>query len=199
MREFAPPVEALIEEFRKLPGIGAKSAQRLVFHLIKTSKNEAERLAQSILELKNSIRSCSLCHNITDLDPCRFCSDTTRDHSLLCVVEESHGLLAIEKTREFHGIYHVLGGALSPLHGIGPEQLHIKSLLERLRSGEVQEIIVATNPNVEGEATALYLAKLIKPLGIKVTRIATGVPVGGDLDYADQVTVMRALEGRRTL
>jgi recombination protein RecR len=199
MREFAPPVEALIEEFRKLPGIGAKSAQRLVFHLIKTSRSEAGQLAQAILDLKNSIRSCSVCHNITDLDPCRFCSDSARDHTLICVVEESHGLLAIEKTREFHGIYHVLSGSLSPLHGIGPEQLQIKSLLERLRSGEVQEIIVATNPNVEGEATALYLAKLIKPLGVKVTRIATGLPVGGDLDYADQVTVMRALEGRRTL
>ena len=199
MREFAPPVEALIEEVRKLPGIGAKSAQRLVFHLIKTSRSEAGQLAQAILDLKNSIRSCSVCHNITDLDPCRFCSDSARDHTLICVVEESHGLLAIEKTREFHGIYHVLSGSLSPLHGIGPEQLQIKSLLERLRSGEVQEIIVATNPNVEGEATALYLAKLIKPLGVKVTRIATGLPVGGDLDYADQVTVMRALEGRRTL
>jgi recombination protein RecR len=199
MREFIAPVENLIEELRKLPGVGAKSAQRLAFHLIKASRADAERLSQTILDLKNSIRSCSLCHTITDIDPCRFCTDTSRDHSLICVVEESHGLLAIEKTREFHGVYHVLQGVLSPLHGVGPDQLQIKSLLERLKDETVQEIIIATNPNVEGEATALYLAKLIKPLGIRVTRIATGVPVGGDLDYADQVTVMRALEGRRTL
>ncbi len=199
MREFAAPVETLIEELRKLPGVGAKSAQRLAFHLIKTSRAEAEKLAQAILNLKDTIRSCSTCHAITDVDPCRFCADASRDHSILCVVEESHGLLAIEKTREFHGVYHVLQGVLSPLHGVGPDQLRIKSLLERLREGQVQELIIATNPTVEGEATALYLAKLIKPLGVRVSRIATGVPVGGDLDYADQVTIMRALEGRRIL
>jgi recombination protein RecR len=199
MREFAVPVENLISELRKLPGVGAKSAQRLAFHLIKTSREEAEQLATAILNLKNSIHSCSICHNITDVDPCAYCADSGRDHTIICVVEESHGLLAIEKTREFNGVYHVLQGSLSPLHGVGPEQLQIRSLLERLRGGEVQELIIATNPNVEGEATALYLARLIKPLGIRVSRIATGVPVGGDLDYADQVTVMRALEGRRLL
>jgi recombination protein RecR len=199
MREFAAPVENLIEELRKLPGVGAKSAQRLAFHLIKASRMDAEKLAGAILDLKNSIRSCSICHAITDIDPCRYCTDDSRDHSIICVVEESHGLLAIEKTREFHGVYHVLQGVLSPLHGMGPDQLQIKSLLQRLQEGKVQELIIATNPNVEGEATALYLAKLIKPLGFRVSRIATGVPVGGDLDYADQVTVMRALEGRRIL
>ncbi len=199
MREFAAPVENLIEELRKLPGIGSKSAQRLAFHLIKASRVDAEKLAAAVLDLKNSIRSCSICHSITDIDPCRFCADSSRDHSIICVVEESHGLLAIEKTREFHGVYHVLQGVLSPLHGMGPDQLQIKSLLKRLQEGKVQELIIATNPNVEGEATALYLAKLIKPLGVRVSRIATGVPVGGDLDYADQVTVMRALEGRRDL
>jgi recombination protein RecR len=199
MREYAPPVEALIEEFRKLPGIGAKSAQRLAFHIIKASKEEATKLAHAILELKESIRTCSTCHNITDVDPCGYCTDTARDRTMICVVEESHNLLSIEKTREYHGLYHVLEGVLSPLHGIGPDQLQIKTLLERLRSGEVKEIIVATNPNVEGEATALYISKLIKPLGVKVTRIATGVPVGSDLDYADQVTVTRAMEGRRVL
>lgn len=199
MKEFAPPVEALIEELRKLPGIGAKSAQRLAFHLIKTSAPEAQKLAEAILHVKESIRTCSVCHNLTDIDPCRYCSDSTRDRSLICVVEESHSVPAIEKTREYQGLYHVLEGVLSPLHGVGPEQLQIRTLLERLRSGEVKEIIIATNPNVEGEATALYLCKLIKPLGVNVTRIATGIPVGSDLDYADQVTMSRAMEGRRQL
>jgi recombination protein RecR len=199
MREFAPPVEALIEELKKLPGIGAKSAQRLAFHLIKISPPEAQRLAQAILLVKETIRTCSTCHNLTDIDPCRYCNDSTRDRTLICVVEESHNVPVIEKTREYQGLYHVLEGVLSPLHGVGPEQLQIRTLLERLRSGEVKEIIVATNPNVEGEATALYLSKLIKPLGVKVSRIATGVPVGSDLDYADQVTMSRAMEGRRAL
>jgi recombination protein RecR len=199
MRDYAAPVQTLIEEFKKLPGIGFKSAQRLAFHVIRASKNDAERLAHAILQLKESIRYCSICNNITDIDPCRYCSDSSRDPSILCVVEEPHNLIAIEKTREFHGLYHVLLGVLSPLQGIGPEQLRIQGLLERIKDGTVKEVIIATNPSVEGEATALYLSKLIKPSDIKVTRIAMGVPVGGDLDYADEVTVSKALEGRRVL
>ena len=190
-------MESLIEEFKKLPGIGTKSAQRLAFHIIRTSPSDADRLAQAILRLKESIRYCSVCNNITDVDPCRYCTDLSRDRSMMCVLEEPHNLVSIEKTREYRGLYHVLLGVLSPLQGVGPDQLKIKGLMERLQAGEVKEIILATNPNVEGEATALYLSKLIKPLGVKVTRIATGVPVGGDLDYADEVTVSRALEGRR--
>ena len=199
MRDYAGPVEALIEEFRKLPGIGSKSAQRLAFYMIRTPRKEAEKLANAILQLKESIRYCSACNNITDLDHCSYCSDPSRDQSIMCVVEQPHNLVAIEKTREYRGLYHVLLGVISPLQGIGPEQLQINGLMERLRSGEAKEVIIATNPNIEGEATALYLSGLIKPLGIKVTRIATGVPVGGDLDYADQVTVSRALEGRRDI
>jgi recombination protein RecR len=199
MRDYAAPVQTLIEEFKKLPGIGFKSAQRLAFHIIRTSRNDAERLAHAILQLKESIRYCSICNNITDIDPCRYCSDPSRDRSIICVVEEPHNLIAIEKTREFHGLYHVLLGVLSPLQGIGPEQLRIQGLLERIKDGAVNEVIIATNPSVEGEATALYLSKLIKPSDIKVTRIAMGVPVGGDLDYADEVTVSKALEGRRVL
>jgi recombination protein RecR len=199
MRDYAGPVEALIEEFRKLPGIGSKSAQRLAFFMIRTPKPEAEKLARAILQLKESIRYCSTCNNITDADPCRYCTDPSRDRSVICVVEEPHNLIAIEKTRDYHGLYHILLGVISPLHGVGPEQLQIPSLMERLKSGEVKEVIIATNPNIEGEATALYLSRLIKPLNIKATRIATGVPVGGDLDYADQITVSRALEGRRDI
>ena len=199
MRDYAGPVEALIEEFRKLPGIGSKSAQRLAFFMIRTPKQEAEKLAHAILQLKESIRYCSTCNNITDVDPCRYCTDPSRDRSVICVLEDPRNLIAIEKTRDYHGLYHVLLGVISPLQGVGPEQLQIPSLLERLKSGEVKEVIIATNPNVEGEATALYLSRLIKPLDIKATRIATGVPVGGDLDYADQITVSRALEGRRDI
>jgi len=197
MRDYAAPLEALIEEFKKLPGIGTKSAQRLAFHVIRTSLKDAEALAQAILHLKQSIHYCSVCNNITDVDPCRYCTDPSRDRSLLCVLEEPHNLVSIEKTREYRGLYHILLGVLSPLQGVGPDQLKIKGLIDRLQAGEVKEIILATNPNVEGEATALYLSKLIKPLGLKVTRIAMGVPVGSDLDYADEVTVSRALEGRR--
>jgi recombination protein RecR len=199
MRDYAGPVEALIEEFRKLPGIGSKSAQRLAFFMIRTPKQEAEKLAHAILRLKESISYCSTCNNITDVDPCRYCTDPSRDRSVICVLEDPRNLIAIEKTRDYHGLYHVLLGVISPLQGVGPEQLQIPSLLERLKSGEVKEVIIATNPNVEGEATALYLSRLIKPLNIKATRIATGVPVGGDLDYADQITVSRALEGRRDI
>ena len=197
MRDYAAPLERLIEEFRKLPGIGTKSAQRLAFHIIRTSFEEAQKLAESILQLKASIGYCSCCNNITDVDPCRYCSDPSRDRHIICVLEEPHNLVSIEKTREYHGLYHVLLGVLSPLQGVGPDQLKIKGLMNRLAGGEVKEVILATNPNVEGEATALYLSKLIRPLAIKVTRIATGVPVGGDLDYADEVTVSKALEGRR--
>jgi recombination protein RecR len=197
MRDYAAPLEALIEEFKKLPGIGTKSAQRLAFHVIRTSLKDAEALAQAILHLKQSIHYCSVCNNITDVDPCRYCTDPSRDRGLLCVLEEPHNLVSIEKTREYRGLYHILLGVLSPLQGVGPDQLKIKGLIDRLQTGEVKEIILATNPNVEGEATALYLSKLIKPLGLKVTRIAMGVPVGSDLDYADEVTVSRALEGRR--
>ena len=199
MRDYAPPIENLINELKKLPGIGLKSAQRLGFYLIRCSHIEAEKLTQSIIEVKNSIQYCSVCFNITDTDPCRFCIDPRRDQSLICVLEEAHNTIAVEKTREFNGLYHVLLGVLSPLNRIGPDQLKIKELLERLKDGEVKEIIIATNPSVEGEATALYLSKLIKPLQVRVTRIAMGVPVGGDLDYADEITMSKALEGRRDL
>ena len=199
MRDYAPPVESLIEELRKLPGVGSKTAQRLAYHLIRIPRNEAEKLAHAILSLKEAIRYCSICNNITDRDPCRYCVDTSRDKSIICVLEEPHGVIAIEKTREYQGDYHILLGVLSPLQGIGPDQLQIKGLIERIKGGDVKEVILATNPSVEGEATALYLSRLIKPLNVRVTRIATGVPVGGDLDYADQITVSRALEGRREI
>jgi len=199
MRDYAPPVESLIEELRKLPGVGSKTAQRLAYHLIRISRNEAEKLAHAILSLKEAIRYCSICNNITDHDPCRYCADPSRDKSVICVLEEPHGVLAIEKTREYHGAYHILLGVLSPLQGIGPDQLQIKGLMEKIKNGGVQEVILATNPSVEGEATALYLSRLIRPLNVRVTRIATGVPVGGDLDYADQITILRALEGRREI
>jgi len=199
MRDYARPVEELIAELKKLPGIGSKSAQRLAFHIVRASSGEARGLAESILNVTDSIRYCSVCYNITDVDPCFYCNDPLRDHSLICVLEEPHNLIAVEKTREYRGLYHVLLGVLSPLNGIGPDQLKIKALLERLKDGQVEEVIVATNPSVEGEATALYLSRLIKPLQIRVTRIAMGVPVGGDLDYADEITMARALEGRRDL
>lgn len=199
MRDYAPPVERLIEELKKLPGIGSKSAQRLTFHIVRLAPNGAEDLARAILKVKESIHYCSVCNNITDTDPCRYCVDPLRDQSVICVLEEPYNLIAIEKTREYRGLYHVLLGVLSPLNSIGPDQLKIKGLLKRLKDSEVAEIIVATNPSVEGEATALYLSKLIKPLQIRVTRIATGLPVGGDLDYVDEVTMSKALEGRREL
>ena len=199
MRDYAAPVEHLIEELKKLPGIGSKSAQRLTFHIVRLAHNEAENLARAILKVKESIHYCSVCNNITDTDPCLYCTDPLRDRSLICVLEEPYNVIAIEKTREYRGLYHVLLGVLSPLNGIGPDQLKIKGLLKRLKDSEVAEIIVATNPSVEGEATALYLSKLIKPLQIRVTRIAMGLPVGGDLDYADEITMSKALEGRREL
>ena len=199
MGNLAEPVNGLIEHLRKLPGVGTKSAQRMAFHILKMETAEVEQLARSIIDMKNSIRHCTTCNNLTDVDPCHFCTQPNRSDRLLCIVEESHNILPVENTHEFNGRYHVLMGALSPLKGIGPDQLTIRSLMERLQSGPVEEIIVATNPNVEGETTALYLSKLIKPLGIRVTRLAMGLPVGGDLDYADSVTMTKALEGRREL
>jgi recombination protein RecR len=191
------PLAKLVEQFQRLPGIGAKSAQRLAFHLLKTPREEVERLADAMREVKDRVTYCSTCSNITDVDPCYYCTDTSRDPRLICVVEEPENVSAVEKTRDFKGLYHVLMGALSPLHGVGPDDLKIKGLLARVASGGVEEVILATNPNVEGEATAIYLAKLLKPLGVRVTRIAMGVPVGSDLEYADEVTMQRAMQGRR--
>jgi len=190
------PLIRLIEELRRLPGIGPKGAQRLAFHLLKTPREETDRLVDALRDVKQHVTYCSVCNNITDVDPCTFCSTAARDPHVICVVEEPQNVTAIEKTREFKGLYHVLMGALSPLHGIGPDDLKIKNLLSRVGNG-VTEIILATNPTVEGEATAIYLARLLKPLGVKVTRIAMGVPVGSDLEYADEVTMHKAMEGRR--
>ena len=191
------PLSKLIEQLQRLPGIGAKSAQRLAYHILKTPREEVERLAEAMHDVKERITYCSTCSNITDVDPCFFCTSPSRDHRLICVVEEPENVNGVEKTRQYNGVYHVLMGALSPLHGVGPDDLKVKDLLARVADGAVQEVILATNPNVEGEATAIYLAKLLKPLGVKVTRIAMGVPVGSDLEYADDVTMQRAMEGRR--
>jgi recombination protein RecR len=190
------PVVRLVEELQRLPGIGPKSALRLAFHLLKTPREQADRLADAVRSLKDHVTYCSICHNITDADPCAYCCADSRDRHVICVVEEPQNVSGIEKTREFKGLYHVLMGALSPLQGIGPDDLQIKSLLARIGNG-VNEVILATNPNVEGEATAIYLARLLKPLGVRVTRIAMGVPVGSDLEYADEFTMHKALEGRR--
>ena len=190
------PLLRLIEELQRLPGIGPKGAQRLAFHLLRTPREQTERLVEAVRDVKERVTYCSICNNITDADPCLFCSNADRDQHLICVVEEPQNITAIEKTREFKGLYHVLMGALSPLQGIGPDDLKIKGLLSRLTNG-VTEVILATNPNVDGEYTAVYLARLLKPLGVKVTRIAMGLPVGSDLDYADEITMHRALEGRR--
>jgi recombination protein RecR len=187
----------LVEQLQKLPGIGAKGAQRLAFHLLKNPRDEAERLCDAIREMKERVTYCSTCNNITDQDPCVFCTNPSRDQRVICVVEEPQNVSVVEKTREFRGLYHVLMGALSPLHGVGPDDLKITGLLSRVAGGGVGEIILATNPTVEGEATALYLARLLKPLGVRVTRIAMGIPVGSDLEYADEVTMTRAMEGRR--
>ena len=193
------PLGKLIEQLQRLPGIGSKSAQRLAFHILKTPREEVERLADAMRDVKDRVTYCSTCSNITDVDPCYYCTESSRDHRLICVVEQPENVTAVEKTRDFKGLYHVLMGALSPLHGIGPDDLKIKELLTRVGHGSIDEVILATNPNVEGEATAIYLAKLLKPLGVRVTRIAMGVPVGSDLDYADEVTMQRAMEGRREL
>lgn len=199
MLEYAEPVARLIDELKRLPGIGHKSAQRLAFHILQVDPERVVRLVTAIQEVKEKIVFCSLCNNITETDPCRYCTSTTRDRRIICVVEEPHNLVTIEKTREYHGLYHILNGALSPIRGIGPEELKIKNLLERMRSAEVTEIILATNPTTEGEATANYLGRLLKPLGVKVTRIAMGLPVGSDLDYADEVTMHKALTNRHEI
>jgi len=199
MTNIAGSVSRLIENFRKLPGIGTKSAQRMAFFILRMEPREAEELAQAILDMKNSVRQCSVCNNLTDEDPCHFCTQPNRSDQLLCIVEESQNILPIEATHAFNGRYHVLMGTISPLRGVGPDQLAIPSLLRRLEQSQIEEIIIATNPNVEGETTAMYLSKLIKPLGIRVTRLAMGLPVGGDLEYADAVTMSKALEGRRDL
>ena len=190
------PLVRLIEELQRLPGIGPKGAQRLAFHILKAPREQADRLADALRDVKTSVTYCSICNNITDADPCAFCRSADRDHRVICVVEEPQNVSAVEKTREFKGVYHVLMGALSPLQGIGPDNLKINGLLARIQDG-VTEVILATNPNVDGEATAIYLARLLKPLGVRVTRIAMGVPVGSDLEYADEVTMHKALEGRR--
>lgn len=190
-------VSRLIEEFHRLPGIGPKTAQRLTFYLLRTSKTQVDQLSDAIRELREKLTTCSLCQNIAEENPCSICRDDSRDHTMICVIEEPLDLVAIERTREYKGLYHVLHGAISPVEGIGPEDLHIKELLTRLQDGRVTEVLLATNPNLEGEATAMYIERLIKPLGIRMTRLARGLPVGGDLEYADEVTLTRALEGRR--
>src|ERR671919_1404295 len=192
---FSPPVQTLIDELGRLPGIGPKSAQRIAFHLLKIPADDVARLASAISDAKAKVRFCARCFNVTDDELCAFCRDDRRDSRVVCVVEESRDIVAVERTGEFNGRYHVLLGAMSPLEGIGPEQLKIRELLARVDAGGTGEVILATNPNVEGEATALYLARLLRPLGVRVTRIARGLPVGGDLEYADQVTLSKALEG----
>lgn len=195
--DYPAPVSRLIDELRKLPGIGPKSAQRIAFHLLKETKEEAARLASAIGELLDGIRTCSLCNAVTDREVCATCSDPARSDRVICVVEEPGNLVAVERTRDFKGRYHVLHGALSPLQGIGPDELRIQGLLDRVRKGGVEEVILATSPTVEGEATAVYLARILKPLSVRVTRIAMGIPVGSDLEWADEVTIAKALEGRR--
>jgi recombination protein RecR len=199
MPDFAAPVDRLIDELKHLPGVGQKTAQRLAFHLLRAAPEQALALADAIREAKRNIRECSICNNLTDTDLCLYCASPTRDRKTICVVEEPHHILAVEKTRQYSGLYHVLGGALSPLDGIGPDQLKLKSLIERIKGGAVEEIIIATNPTAEGEATAVYVSKLIKPLGVRVTRIGVGIRVGADLEYADEITMLKAMEGRRDL
>jgi recombination protein RecR len=197
--KFAEPMARLIDELKKLPGVGSKSAQRMAFHILRASPEDAESLGLAIRNLKEKLHLCSVCSNITDVDPCSYCTNSTRNQRLVCVVEEPTNIAAIEKTRSYSGVYHVLHGALSPLHGVGPEQLRIPSLLKRIESGSVDEIIIATNPTMEGEATAVHLTHLLKRPGVKVTRIATGIPAGSDIEYADEVTMLKAMEGRREL
>jgi recombination protein RecR len=189
----------LIEELKKLPGVGSKTAQRFAFYILRASDEDAELLSAAIREVKASLRLCSVCNNITDVDPCVYCTSATRNQRLVCVVEEPTNIAAVEKTRHYNGVYHVLHGALSPLHGVGPEQLRIANLAKRIESSSIDELILATNPTIEGEATATYLSQLFRPSGVKVTRIATGVPVGSDIEYADEVTMQKAMEGRREL
>ena len=191
------PLTRLVEQLQRLPGIGAKGAQRLAFHVLKTPREDADRLCEAIRDVKERVTYCSVCNNMTDSDPCVYCTGPTRDARIICVVEEPQNVTVVEKTQGFKGLYHVLMGALSPLQGVGPDDIKIKGLLSRVAGGTVEEVILATNPTVEGEATALYLARLLKPLGVRVTRIAMGIPVGSDLEYADEVTMTRAMEGRR--
>ena len=199
MKYYAKPLNRLINELSKLPGIGGKTAQRLAFHILSLDDRSAMELSDAIRDAKESMRYCSVCGNLTDTDPCAICSDESRDRSVICVVESPKDVVAMEKIREYRGYYHVLHGAISPMDGIGPEDINLKSLIIRLQDEKVKELIIATNPNIEGEATAMYIARLIKPSGIKVTRIAHGIPVGGDLEYADEVTLLKAMEGRREL
>ena len=199
MSLYAKSVDRLIEEFSKLPGVGRKTAQRLAFHVINMNMNDVEALSKAIVEAKKEIKYCSICYNITDKDPCSMCSNKNRDSGIICVVEDPRDVAAMEKTKEFHGQYHVLNGVISPMDGIGPDMIRVKELIQRLGNQEVREVIMATNPTIEGEATAMYIARLLKPMGIKVTRIAHGLPVGGDLEYADEVTITKALEGRREI
>jgi recombination protein RecR len=197
MSKFAEPMSRLIDELKKLPGIGSKSAQRLAFHILRSSEDDAEALASAVRDVKANLRLCSICNNITDVDPCVYCSNPTRNQKLVCVVEEPTNIATVEKTRHYNGVYHVLHGSISPLHGVGPEQLRIANLITRVSHGEIEEIILATNPTVEGEATATYLAQQLKRHGLRITRIAMGIPVGSDLEYTDEVTMLKAMEGRR--
>jgi recombination protein RecR len=199
MHDFAAPLQRLIDEFRRLPGIGQKSAQRLAFHVLRSPRDHAAGLAAALIDVKDNLRFCAQCNNISDSELCSYCRDPHRDPASICVVEEPHNILPIETTRSFTGIYHVLHGSISPLRGIGPEQLRIKGLLDRIGEGHAKEIILATNPTVEGEATAVYLSRLLRPLGVKVTRIAMGIPVGSDLEFADEVTMLKSLENRREM
>ncbi|HYE81466.1 MAG TPA: recombination mediator RecR [Clostridia bacterium] len=199
MSFYAAPIAKLIDELSKLPGVGNKTAQRLAFYILNMSQEDVEQLSSSITDAKKNIKQCKICCNITDTDVCNICSNPRRDSAMICVVQDPKDVVAMEKTREYKGLYHVLNGAISPMEGIGPEEIRIKELLRRVADNEIKEIILATNPNIEGEATAMYISRLLKPAGIKVTRIAHGVPVGGDLEYADEVTLMKALEGRREI
>jgi recombination protein RecR len=196
---FAEPMSRLIDELKKLPGVGSKSAQRLAFHILRSSDEDAEALAAAVRDVKANLRLCSVCNNITDVDPCVYCASPTRNQRLVCVVEEPTNIAAIEKTKHFNGVFHVLHGAISPLHGIGPDQLRISNLILRVDSGNVDEVILATNPTVEGEATAVYLSQQLKRAGVRVSRIATGIPVGSDIEYTDEITMLKAMEGRRDM
>jgi recombination protein RecR len=199
MSRFAEPMARLIDELKKLPGVGSKSAQRLAFHILRSSEEDATALAGAIHEVKASLRLCSVCNNITDVDPCVYCSSATRNQRLICVVEEPTNIAAVEKTRHYNGVYHVLHGSISPIHGVGPEQLRISNLMKRVEDEQADEVILATNPTVEGEATATYLSGQLRRAGLKVTRIATGIPAGSDIEYADEITMLKAMEGRREL